>query len=90
MPTDDAPGRSVHLCVAHRGATPEDWAPIVTRRGQSSDWQPSLQAVVDRLDNFEHGYNQIAKPFQWTFTRRDLSDLIARVSNHEPRLRLAA
>ena len=51
---------------------------------------PSLQAVVDRLDDFEHHYNQIAKPFQWSFTRRDLGELIARVSSHEPRLRLAA
>jgi hypothetical protein len=25
----------------------------------------SLQAVVDRLDDFEHHYNQIAKPFEW-------------------------
>jgi hypothetical protein len=29
-------------------------------------------------------------PFEWNFTRRDLADLIARVSDHEPRLRLAA
>jgi DDE superfamily endonuclease len=50
----------------------------------------SLQAVVDRLDAFERHYNQIAKPFDWNFTRRDLADLIARVADHEPRLRLAA
>jgi DDE superfamily endonuclease len=50
----------------------------------------SLQAVVDRLDAFEHHYNQIAKPFEWTFTRRDLTDLIARVADHEPRLTLTA
>jgi len=50
----------------------------------------SLQAVVDRLDAFEHHYNQIAKPFEWNFTRHHLAELIARVADHEPRLRLAA
>ena len=50
----------------------------------------SLQEVVDRLDAFEHHYNQIAKPFEWNFTRRHLTELIARVADHEPRLRLAA
>ena len=50
----------------------------------------SLQAVVDRLDAFERHYNEIAKPFEWHFTRRDLANLIARVADHEPRLTLAA
>ena len=39
---------------------------------------------------FEHHYNQIAEPFDWTFTRADLQRLIARVATHEPRLQLAA
>ena len=50
----------------------------------------SLQSVVARLDAFERHYNQIAKPFEWNFTRHDLADLITRVAEHEPRLRLAA
>jgi hypothetical protein len=50
----------------------------------------NLQAVVDRLDAFEHHYNQIAKPFECNFTRRHLADLIDRLSVHEPQLRLAA
>jgi DDE superfamily endonuclease len=63
---------------------------VIQRKVLTPNDFPSLQGLVDRLDDFEHHYNQIAKPFQWSFTRRDLSDLIARVSNHEPRLRLAA
>jgi transposase len=63
---------------------------VIQRKVLTPNDFASLQAVVDRLDDFEHHYNQIAKPFEWSFTRRDLSDLIARVSNHEPRLRLAA
>ena len=50
----------------------------------------SLQAVVDRLDAFEHHYNQVATPFEWNFTRHHLAELITRVADHEPRLRLAA
>jgi len=50
----------------------------------------SLQAVVDRLDASEPHYNQIAKPFDWTFTRDDLAHLITRVAEHEPPLQLAA
>ena len=63
---------------------------VIQRKVLTPNDFASLQAVVDRLDDFKHHDNQIAKPFQWTFTRRHLSDLIARVSNHEPRLRLAA
>ncbi len=63
---------------------------VIQRKVLTPNDFSSLQAVVDRLDTFEHHYNQIAKPFQWNFTRRDLADLIARVADHEPRLRVAA
>ena len=63
---------------------------VIQRKVLTPNDYPSLQAIVDRLDNFEHHYNQIATPFDWTFTRDDLEHLIARVAQHEPRLRLAA
>jgi hypothetical protein len=31
-----------------------------------------------------------ARPFEWTFTRQDLNDLIARIGQHEPQPALAA
>ena len=34
----------------------------------------SLAAVADRLTQFEPHYEQIAKPFQCRFTRRNLND----------------
>ncbi len=49
-----------------------------------------LHDVVDRLDAFERHYNEIAKPFEWNFTRHHLADLITRVGAHQPRLQLAA
>ena len=70
------PDRDLLLDHPAQGADPNDFT--------------SLQAVVDRLDAFEHHYNQIAEPFEWNFTRHDLAALIARVADHEPRLRLAA
>lgn len=63
---------------------------VIQRKVLTPNDFASLQAVVDRLDAFEHHYNQIAKPFDWTFTRHDLAALIARVADHEPSLRLAA
>jgi hypothetical protein len=35
-------------------------------------------------------YRQIARPFEWTFTRQDLDALLARIDRHEPHLALAA
>jgi transposase len=63
---------------------------VIQRKVLTPNDFTSLQAVVDRLDAFEHHYNQIAKPFEWNFTRHHLAELIARVADHEPRLRLAA
>jgi hypothetical protein len=63
---------------------------VIQRKVLTPNDFPSLQAVVKRLDAFEHHHNEVAKPFEWTFTRRDLADLIARVADHEPRLKLAA
>jgi hypothetical protein len=63
---------------------------VIQRKVLTPNDFTSLQQVVDRLDAFEHHYNQIATPFDWTFTRDDLQRLIVRVARHEPRLRLAA
>jgi hypothetical protein len=63
---------------------------VIQRKVLTPNDFPSLQAIVDRLDAFEHHYNQIATPFDWTFTRDDLERLITRVAQHEPGLQLAA
>jgi len=39
----------------------------------------SLKAVAERLLAFQQSYEQIAKPFEWKFTRTDLHDLIKRL-----------
>ena len=40
----------------------------------------SLALVKERLLRFQEHYAQAAKPFQWTFTRRDLGILLAQLA----------
>jgi hypothetical protein len=49
-------------------------------------------AVARALHDFEHHYNQIAKPFTWNFTRADLAALTDRLDQpaDTPPIRLAA
>jgi hypothetical protein len=36
------------------------------------------------LAAFEDRYNAVSNPFDWTFTRDDLQDLLKRIAEHEP------
>jgi hypothetical protein len=63
---------------------------IVQRKALTPNDFDSLDALAERLLRFGDHYRQIAQPFAWTFTRADLEQLLARIDNHEPRLRLAA
>jgi len=43
-----------------------------------------LDALADRLRAFEPRYNATATPFDWTFTRADLADLLVHMDRHRP------
>ena len=43
-----------------------------------------LDALAQRLTDFEPRYNATATPFDWTFGRADLDDLLARLDAHRP------
>jgi transposase len=43
-----------------------------------------LDALAQRLTEFQPRYNTTAKPFDWTFTRADLVDLCRRIDAHQP------
>jgi hypothetical protein len=43
-----------------------------------------LKALAQRLTDFEPRYNATATPFDWTFTRADLADLMRRIDAHRP------
>jgi hypothetical protein len=47
---------------------------------------PNLAAVEDRLLRFQRHYEHSAKPFQWTFTRRDLDALLLKLDQNTCRL----
>jgi hypothetical protein len=49
-----------------------------------------LATVEERLSAFERHYEQIAQPFEWTLTCRDLDRLLTKLSAQEPALKLAA
>ena len=37
--------------------------------------------LEDRLLQFQAHYEEVAKPFEWRFTRRDLQDLLRKLSS---------
>jgi len=63
---------------------------IVQRKALTPNDFEDLDALADRLLTFGDHYRQIARPFEWTFTRQDLDRVLARIADREPHLRLAA
>jgi hypothetical protein len=63
---------------------------ILQRKALTPNDFVDLDALAARIAAFENHYRQIAKPFQWTFTRANLDALLARLAAREPQLRLAA
>jgi hypothetical protein len=56
---------------------------VVQRKVVSPNDFTDLAEVEQRLIDFEKRYNATAEPFRWRFTRDDLHDLLARISQHE-------
>ncbi len=52
---------------------------IVQRKVVTPNDFTSLRELEDRLLAFQRRYEQTATPFQWTFTRADLADLLAKL-----------
>jgi hypothetical protein len=63
---------------------------IVQRKALTPNDFDSLDALADRLLRFGAHYRQIAQPFEWTFTRADLDNLLARIDAHQAQHQLAA
>jgi len=61
---------------------------IVQRKVLTPNDFSSLVEVEQRLLGFQNRYQQIATPFQWTFTRQNLSTLLAKL-NTQPLARVA-
>ena len=56
---------------------------IIQRKVLTPNDFASFAEVEDRLRRFQEHYEQIAAPFEWKFTRADLTALLARFQSHE-------
>jgi DDE superfamily endonuclease len=63
---------------------------ILQRKALTPNDLATLDQLAQRLLSFGEHYRQIARPFDSTFTRQDLNQLLARIDQPEPRLALAA
>ena len=63
---------------------------IVQRKALTPNDFASLDDLGERLLTFGEHYRQVARPFEWTFTRQDLDRVLAKIADHEPHLQLAA
>ena len=63
---------------------------IVQRKALSPNSFDSLDELADRSLRFGEHYRQIARPFDWTFAGADLERVLAKLTEREPRLGLAA
>jgi hypothetical protein len=63
---------------------------ILQRKALTLNDLASLDDLAERLMTFGAHYRQIARPFEWTFTRHDLDRVLATIADREPHLRLAA
>ncbi|HEX5247084.1 MAG TPA: transposase [Gaiellaceae bacterium] len=63
---------------------------IVQRKALTPNDFDSLDALAKRLLGFGDHYRQIARPFEWTFTRDDLDHVLTSITAHERDLQLAA
>lgn len=63
---------------------------IVQRKVLTPNDFVSLQAVADRILDFQDRYEKIAKPFEWKFTREDLARLMSKLPAYSYPLAKAA
>lgn len=63
---------------------------IVERKALTPNDFPSLEALAERLFNFERYYESIATPFEWKFTRDDLRALLEAQADQKYPIRRAA
>jgi hypothetical protein len=63
---------------------------ILQRKVLTPNDFPSLEALNENIINFQKRYEEIAKPFEWKFTRKDLSAMLNKLSQQSIPLAHAA
>ena len=54
---------------------------VIQRKVLSPNDFPDLATVKQRLLDFQAHYEQIAKPFKWKFTKKDLNEILGKVKD---------
>jgi hypothetical protein len=54
---------------------------IVQRKVLSPNDFPNLDALAERLLDFQYYWESAARPFEWKFTRQDLAKLLTKLGN---------
>jgi hypothetical protein len=80
-------GRYANLTLIH-GPVHASWLnqieiyfSILQRKALTPNDFPSLGALKERILGFQQYYEEIAKPFEWKFTRKDLNRLMCKINN---------
>jgi hypothetical protein len=63
---------------------------VVQRKALQPNDFTDLDALQQHLLTFGRRYEQIARPFEWKFTRQNLNDLLDKLNAHQQPLHLAA
>jgi hypothetical protein len=63
---------------------------IVQRKVLTPNDFDSLEGVSQRLKEFQRHYERVAKPFEWKFTREDLSQMLRKLREDAEQSRLTA
>jgi hypothetical protein len=63
---------------------------VVQRKVLTPNDFADLDALAERLLAFQERYEQVAEPFAWKFTRRDLDRLLSRLIEYQPLLSSSA
>ena len=80
--TWDPRGQFVHTpCHASWLYQIEIYFSIVQRKVLTPNDFTDMAAVADRLRQFERHFAQIGHPFQWTFTRDDLTHFLEKLDS---------
>lgn len=57
---------------------------IVQRKVLSPNDFPNLDALAERLLDFQYYWESAARPFEWKFTRQDLAELLTKLKKRAP------
>ena len=72
----------VHLSVHTRWLNQiEIYFSVIQRKVLTPNDSTSLADIKDRLLKFQDHYEKVATPFEWKFTRKDLANLMHKLSN---------